>query len=490
MEKKMTDQKFINSKNKIYFFAGVVLVLIIAIAILLRPKSPPACGDTPYNNKVRNIKPFYEWATEAYTDNYDVLNDATIDSNDDIVITFTSFDSGSPDSYSPYNDPSQVYIAKFSKDGDLIWQTELTNKEGIKSTANSVGVDDEGNIYVIGGSDTSWGEPLIPFVSRGYISEFIAKVDTEGNLIWNTFIDIDNEVSFSTDSIAIDEYGNLYLVGEGTKTNSDPTLAKTFAHLIKIDPDGNIEWINNFGEFESFSQTTDYNKHDLLSDKNGGIYLASDVNSSWGNPISEFSGERDVSIAKFNYSGELEWNNFLGNKHTQSDFLDTQIDCFGNIYVAGESETTWGNPVHSFSGENDIFLAKLDNKGNLLWHTFLGGAEGEDSVGVGNIAIDLSAQPIIVGSSDSSWGDPLQSYASHNREGQYGTFVAQFDKDGGLLWNTFIDGGASNILLDSEHRFYLLSNQIYLYNDPVDYIDFGYDDNNVSIAKLNLDIFK
>lgn len=486
----MTDQKFINSKYRIYFFAGVVLALIIAIVILLRPKSPPMCGDTPYNNKVHSIKPFYEWATEAYTDNYDVLNDATIDGNDDVIITFTSFDSGSPDSFSPYNDPSQVYVAKFSKDGDLKWQIELTNKEGIKITANNVEADGEGNIYVVGGSDVSWGEPLVPFVSRGYISEFVAKVDTNGTLIWSTFIDIDDEVSFSTDSVTVDEYGNLYLVGEGTKTNTDPTLVKTFAHLIKIAPEGNVEWINNFGEFESFSSAIDYNKHSILSDKNGGLYLASDVNGFWGKTLRDFSGKRDVSVAKFNYSGELEWNNFLGNNHTQSHFLDTQVDCFGNLYVSGESDATWGNPVHSFSGENDIFLAKFDNKGNLLWNTFFGGAEGEDSVGVDFIATDLSAQPYIVGSSDSSWGNPLQSYASHNKKGRYGAFIAQFDQDGGLLWNTFIDGGASNILLDSEHRFYLLSNQIYLYNDPVDYIDFGYDDNNVSVAKLNLDIFK
>ena len=39
------------------------------------------------------------------------------------------------------------------------------------------------------------------------------------------------------------------------------------------------------------------------------------------------------------------------------------------------SDATWGRPVRAYSGDPDVFAAKLDENGALQWNTFQGGDE-------------------------------------------------------------------------------------------------------------------
>ena len=54
------------------------------------------------------------------------------------------------------------------------------------------------------------------------------------------------------------------------------------------------------------------------------------------------------------------------------------MDGSGNVYVAGDSNATWGSPVRAYTAGLDAFAAKLTAAGALTWNTFLGGS-GDDA---------------------------------------------------------------------------------------------------------------
>ena len=133
----------------------------------------------------------------------------------------------------------------------------------------------------------------------------------------------------------------------------------------------------------------------------------------------------------------LFWNTFLGGSEDDRGRA-IAVDGSGNIYVAGNSNATWGSPVRTYHSDRDGFAAKLDSSGNLLWNTFLGG-NGTDAAN--GIAVDGSGNIYLVGDSDAAWTclDLFQcTVAPYFTD--VDAFVAKLDSSGHLDWNTFMIG--------------------------------------------------
>ena len=67
---------------------------------------------------------------------------------------------------------------------NLTWNTFLGGSA--EDEGNGVAVDKTGNVYVVGDSYATWGSPVRAF--SGGIDGFVAKLDSNGNLTWNTFL--------------------------------------------------------------------------------------------------------------------------------------------------------------------------------------------------------------------------------------------------------------------------------------------------------------
>lgn len=113
---------------------------------------------------------------------------------------------------------------------------------------------------------------------------------------------------------------------------------------------------------------------DIAIDNSGNIYVIGVSTATWGSPVNSFGDNWDIFVAKLNSNGGLQWHTFLGG--AKDDYASSiVIDSSGNIYVTGKSTSTWGNPVNPFGGGEDAFVAKLRPSGGLQWHTFLGGSD-------------------------------------------------------------------------------------------------------------------
>jgi len=100
----------------------------------------------------------------------------------------------------------------------MSWNTFLggSGEGDCDDNGYAIAVDSSGNVYVAGYSSESWGTPVRAF-SGGSYDGFVAKLDSSGNLLWNTFLGSNGaDIVFS---IAVDSSGsNVYASGESNAT--------------------------------------------------------------------------------------------------------------------------------------------------------------------------------------------------------------------------------------------------------------------------------
>ncbi len=182
-------------------------------------------------------------------------------------------------------------------------------------------------------------------------------------------------------------------------------------------------------------QSSGDRSYGVAVDDSGYAHVAGISNATWGSPVRIYNGASDAFVAKIADNGTLVWNTFLGDFFGDESRKIT-VDGSGNVYVVGNSSTTWAGPVQPWAGALDAFVAKLDGSGNLLWNTFMGGTE--DDYGYG-IAVDGSGNVYVAGTSKGTWGTPLRAYT-----GGSDGFVAKLDSSGNRLWHTFLGGSGTD----------------------------------------------
>ena len=300
------------------------------------------------------------------------------------------------------------------------WNTFLGSSG--QDYGQSVATDGSGNVYTAGESDATWGTPIRPYGGVGDVA--VAKFDANGVLQWNTFLGTPDSNDYNA-SITTDSSGNTYVTGTsnmtwGTPVNPHSGGANVF--LAKIDSSGILLWNTFIGGYSGPCYSGPY--HSIMVDGSGNSYLTG-YSYNWGTPVNPHAGAVDVFVAKLNSSGVLQWNTFLGHQYND-DNPSLTIDAPGNVYVAGNSQDTWGTPINPHSGDYNGFVAKLNVNGILQWNTFLPSL-------IRSIAADGIDGLYVTGNSSTTWGTPINPLP-----GYVDVFVAKFNTSGVLQWNTFL----------------------------------------------------
>ena len=327
-------------------------------------------------------------------------------------------------------------------DPTLTWNTFLGGEDWDR--ANAITVDSSGRVYVSGTSDGTWGQPVRAFSDRFISDGFVAQIDNNGRLIWNTFLggtqsDVGND-------IAVDSSGNVYVVGTSDAPWGNPIRAHggySNGFVAKLDSNGTLIWNTFLGGTDSDETAA----MAVAVDSSGNVYVVGASKTTWGSPVRAHDPESsDGFAAKLDSKGALIWNTFLGGKKTSGydysgdDYASgVAVDGSGNVYVGGRSSPTWGSPVRAHDGDDDsAFAAKLNSQGTLIWNTFLGGdalTAFTSTFAHTAIAVDASGN-VYVSSRSRGWGSPVRAYSDDGD-----VFVAQLDGgSGALIWNTFLGG--------------------------------------------------
>ncbi len=279
-------------------------------------------------------------------------------------------------------------------DPTLTWNTFLgAGALNQNDYGQSIAVDGSGNVYVAGMSNVTWGSPVRAFSTNGsFYDAFLAKLDSSGNLVWNTFLGGTGGDDYAY-GVAVDGSGNAYVSGMSVATWGSPVRAfgggSTDAFVAKVSSSGTLTWNTFLG-----GTSSEYG-NGVAVDGSGNVYVAgsSYTAATWGSPVRANSGGDEAFAAKLNSSGALTWNTFLGS--SGNDYgQGIAVDSSGNVYVAGYGNATWGTPVRAYSSGNDGFAVKLSSSGALTWNTFLGGSGWDQANGV---AVDGSGNVYVAG---------------------------------------------------------------------------------------------
>jgi hypothetical protein len=215
----------------------------------------------------------------------------------------------------------------------------------------------------------------------------------------------------------------------------------------------------------------------IAVDKAGNIFIAGSSDAAWGAPVRAYSLGSDVFVAKMDRMGNLLWSTFLGGSGADYGY-GVAVDESSNVYVTGYSDTTWGNPRMAYTDKHDAFVAKLDGQGRLVWNTFLGGWGHDYAYG---LALGGSDRVYVTGSSTDPWGSPLVAFSDAND-----AFAAKLSPSGDLVWTTFIGGSgedfAYGIAADDGGNSLVTGTSTETWGVPINPHSGGYD---AFVAKLN-----
>ncbi|MCS6823870.1 MAG: hypothetical protein NZ529_06205 [Cytophagaceae bacterium] len=252
-----------------------------------------------------------------------------IDNNNDIIIAgrflgdSIDFDPG-PDAIFLHSGVDEdIYFAKYSSNGNLIWAYDIST--AFYGTANSVAVDAQNNILLAGyfsgaNIDFDPGPATYAMSHTGLYDAFFVKYNPNGHLIWGHHI---GHIGFDINcySIRTDQNNNVYITGyfQGSiDFDFGPSTAIYNAagfydnYLAKYDANGNFM-------FASHSSSVNMEDGmDLYVDVKGNIYLigltnspAVDFDPGPGTAMVFFPGNNPASfdfyVAKYNSSGKLMW---------------------------------------------------------------------------------------------------------------------------------------------------------------------------------------
>lgn len=345
----------------------------------------------------------WEWAKKINGLANDYVSDIYVDDSLNVYVTGrtkfqVTFEDDNNPIMPPYYGHTDAFMAKYDKDGNLLWAQQGGSPE--PEWGWGITVDKWGNVYCTGElSDTStFGNQTL--ISNGIRDVFITKLDPNGNFIWTKSFG-----GTGTDKgkgITTDNEGNVYVVGHiydqvtiGNTTIGTPTTGNSF--IIKMDSAGN--YLNVESIEPRYSAT-----FKIKSDKKGSLYICGELlydNYIAGYPVLGPTSLqwRDAFIAKLDTALQTQWvNTVAGSLFNLGEDIAISEDYVYltgfytyTVDASGISLTYNGNGTNSttINDARDIFITKYKHDGSIVWAKGIGGLGYDYAYGI-DIGVDES----------------------------------------------------------------------------------------------------
>lgn len=250
-----------------------------------------------------------------------------------------------------------------------------TNDERLQSAV----ILDDGSFIVVGGFENTY-RPLVPGGPETFMS-IAMRYDKNGNLMWEKPIRLD-EWSGIDDAVLLSD-GDIIITGDEVSA--------------RIDEDGNIKWLKNYGyrhivvDSEDYLYTQDSTKlykltadFEVVKEKdiaNG--YEGSVINSEDGNItfvrrqiLDDNDFKTNIYVERVNPDLETVWTYIMAPEGSPNARVNRYIirgatEINGITYLIGNFYDVPFKGVRSV-GREDSFLMAIDKDGKELWYKIVG----------------------------------------------------------------------------------------------------------------------
>jgi hypothetical protein len=371
---------------------------------------------------------------------------------------------------------TNMFVAKYDASGNLMWAKAI--KSGSK-----ICLDASGNLYVSCDLyeptlDVDPGTGVSILTRMGTSDGYILKLDPSGNFVWAKQFGGDKDTKVN--GICVDGLGNICITGDfsGT-TDFDPgigtatltsLISGTSIFVAKLNSSGNYVWAKYLeGSSSSFSSgvyiTTDLSGNIFST---GYIHETVDMDPGAGVVSLTSSGMSDIYLLKLDPLGNFSFAKRIGG--TEPDWAySLATDKVGNVYATG---TVDGNADFDPDGAGyilstggtlggpDVYLAKFNNSGKLLWAYIYGGGGAESS---GGVAIDPEDNVYVAGAFVGvvDFDKSTTATAYLNSGTNINGFILKVDNSGSYKWvqqfatsGTLATSAVGNLAIDASFNLY------------------------------------
>ncbi len=380
-----------------------------------------------------------------------------------------------------FGDPPNTYycLIKYDFNGNQIWLMMNTTPPARADYPTSFKLDDLGNSYITGFSDS---------MGASHYAYLTLKINSSGNIIWKRkyWGPVFNDYAKKVD---VDNDCNVYVTGAS---------AKEFNYInydyatVKYDSSGNQLWAARYnGTADGKDIVTS-----IGIDQSRNVFIT-------GYSLGQNSNF-DITTIKYNSLGVQQWlNRYDGSANDTDKAYMLKIDNGGNVFVTGQSKTQ--------NNYYDFVTLKFSNSGNILWNKSYNGT-GDSTDAAFALVLDNNSNVIITGESIivtikynslgvQQWlcrynssteeaykiilDDSLnifiagQIYSSGGMYWSYSFLTIKYNPGGNILWNktygaTYNTYMPTDLAVDSHHNVYTC----------------GYGSNNYVIIKYASDGFQ
>ena len=287
--------------------------------------------------------------------------------------------------------------------------------------------------YIVAG----WTESRDKNIS-GYHGDkdfWIVKLDKNGNIQWQRALGGTKE----DEARSIQQTSDGGYIVAGWTFSNDGNVSGNHGGsdfwIIKLDRSGNIQWQKTLGGSEN-----DY-AYSIQQTSDGG-YIVVGYTTSNDEDVSGNHGERsfwgwwpeDAWIVKLDSKGNIQWQRSLGGSDDDAAYSVQQTSDGGYIVAGCTSSNDGDVNVLEKHLKADIWIIKLDKKGNLQWQRILGGSSDECPNAI------LQTQDggyVIAGHTFSKDGDV---YGFHKGVFSGDAWIVKLDKRGNTQWQKTLGG--------------------------------------------------
>ncbi len=366
-----------------------------------------------------------QWVKKAGGTGVEEGKGIVVDDNGDCYVTgyFTGNISFGTTNFTSANG-KDIFIAKYNgSNGNLSWAKQISvtgDAEGER-----IALDNEGNIYVTGYfRNTATFKPnpgAITLTATGGLDAFVAKYNASGTCLWakkGGGASLDRAYGLAVTESDVVVTG--YYEGTGTfGTTSLTSAGSGDAFTMKYDTAGNFKWAKSFG-----GSNSDWGQA-ITTDTAGNVFVTGrfEIQAAFQSENLTSNGSYDIFLAKLNSSGNLQWVKNYGGlylDYTNSIVMNKYYDA---LYFTGAYavEAYFGtDTLNSATASQDVFVAKTDTSGNLLWVADGGGLYDDQG---NSVAVDTFGVVYVAG----SFYNNTTSFGSVTVSGyvEYDAFIAK-----------------------------------------------------------------